>query len=936
MHLRTGFVLVLLLAGVSAATPCSATAAEPGRRGVEFFEKKIRPVLVEHCYRCHSAEARKSRGGLQLDSAAGLLKGGDSGPALVPGNPGKSLVLKALRHDGGLKMPSEEKKLPEAVLADFEAWIAMGAPDPRQAKPVAGKAIDFAAARRFWAFQRPVLHAAPKVKDADRVTNEIDAFLLAELEKRGLRPLPDAGKRELIRRATFDLIGLPPTPEEVAEFERDDSPNAFARVVERLLASPHYGERWGRYWLDVSRYADDKALAFPTPWPHAYRYRDWVVRAFNEKMPYDRFLRLQLAGDLVPGEETDGGDLMQRLVGLGFQGLGAEYHKGSVPAQVMADELDDRIDTLTRGLLGLTVACARCHDHKFDPIPTRDYYSLAAAYNGATWNVLTISPPAEVSRYQAWQKDGKEIEARIGRWTDQQKAAILEPELRATGRYLLAAWRLRGLNKRGGTTPVADFARQEKLEARFLGRWVAWIDAMKSKAAPGPLADWLKAAEEAEAGARLDRGGQIAVPEQLQQATTALQRAVSAALEEKERLEKASRSGDASKKQPAKPTPQNEALLRALTQGNTSPFFIPPAGLPGFLSPVARQQLDAMQAELQRHRQSAPPAPLLAHGVSGGGNAMRIALRGNVERPGELAPPGFLQILEREPSAPRTRFTRLDLAEAICSPDNPLTARVIVNRVWQHHFGRGLVATASNFGHLGERPTHPELLDTLAVRFVQSGWSLEWLHRELMLSSAYRLSSQHDARNAGVDPDNSYLWRYTPRRLDIEAWRDAILTVSGRLDPTFAGPPGNLAEPNNARRTIYGKVSRLEPDKMLVAFDFPDANVSSERRSVTVVPQQQLFVLNSDFMIASAKSLAQRLEKAAHKPEAPAREAAVTDEERIDLAHRWAFGRPATAAEIRLAIEFLRASSGDRADGLTAWEQYAQAILASNEFVWID
>ncbi|HTU23167.1 MAG TPA: PSD1 and planctomycete cytochrome C domain-containing protein [Gemmataceae bacterium] len=760
--IRRGITAALAL--MELFSVAAAHAGDPDRRGVDFFENKVRPVLVEHCYRCHSDEAKKVRGGLRLDSAAGLLKGGDSGPAIVPGEPARSLLLKALRHEGELKMPSETKKLPAAVLADFETWIKMGAPDPRQGKPTAKSAINLEESRKFWAFQHPVARPTPTVKDLRWVANEIDAFVLAEQERRGLRRVRPAGKRELIRRATFDLIGLPPTPEEIEAFEKDPSPDAFARVVDRLLASPHYGERWGRYWLDLARYADDKALAFPTPWPHAYRYRDWVVRAFNEDMPYDRFLRLQLAGDLIP--ENEDGDRERKLVALGFQGLGAEYHKGSVPEQVKADELDDRIDTLTRGLLGLTVACARCHDHKYDPIPTRDYYSLAAAYNGAAWNVLTLSPPAEVARYKAWEKTGKEIEARIRKWRKQH---------------------------------------------------------------------------------------------------------------------------------------------------------------PGSLSPEARKPLDAMQAELQRHRQSTPPALVQTHGVSGGGGAMRVALRGNVKRLGEPAPPGFLRILESKPAPSRTRFTRLDLAEAICSPDNPLTARVIVNRVWQHHFGRGIVSTASNFGKLGDRPTHPRLLDNLAVHFVQSGWSIKWLHRRMMLSSAYRLSAEHDAGNAAIDPDNAYLWRHTPQRLDIEAWRDAILAVSGQLDRTFGGPPVSLAEPGHVRRTLYGKVSRLEPDKMLVAFDFPDANVSSARRSVTVVPQQQLFVLNSEFMIASAKALAQRLEKAADK-----------DEERIALAHRWAFGRTATESEIKLALEFLRSAAAGPDDKLTAWQQLAQAILASNELVWID
>jgi hypothetical protein len=526
-----------------------------------------------------------------------------------------------------------------------------------------------------------------------------------------------------------------------------------------------------------------------------------------------------------------------------------------------------------------------------------------------------------VARYQAWEKVGKEIEARIGRWNEQQSSAILQPAIHASGKYLLAAWRFRMLRKKGIAVREGDLARREKLHAHFLARSVVWLEAVKSKAAPNLLAEWLKATEEAQIQAERE-DGELAIPETLQQATDKLQQAISAALKEKECVARA--STESSTKKSIKPTPQNEALLQSLTQGKTAPFVLGPMDLPGLVSPDARQQLDALQAELQRHRQSAPPALVLAHGVSGGGAAMRIARRGNVNRLGELAPPGFLRVLESKPRPSRARFTRLDLAAAVCSPDNPLTARVIVNRIWQYHFGRGIVATSSNFGKLGDRPTHPQLLDNLAVRFMQSGWSIKGLHRQMMLSSVYQLSSAHDASNAAIDPDNAYLWRHAPRRLDIEAWRDAILAVSGRLDRTVAGPPRDLADPGHVRRTLYGNVSRREPDKMLVAFDFPDANVSSARRAVTVVPQQQLFVLNSNFMIASAKAMAHRLKKAA-----------VKDEERIALLHLWAFGRAATEAEIRLALEFLRAATGPD-DKQTAWEQYTQAILASNEFVWID
>jgi Protein of unknown function (DUF1553)/Protein of unknown function (DUF1549)/Planctomycete cytochrome C len=752
----------------------------PDAKGVEFFETKIRPVLVEHCYKCHSEEARKKRklkGDLLLDSRAGMLAGGDKGPAFVAGKPDESLLIKAIRHEGELRMP-RDGKLPAAVIADFETWVKMGAPDPRTGKTVAAKEIDWSKARQFWAFQPPAKSPLPKVKDTAWPTRDIDHFILAELEKRQLKAVGPAERRDLLRRATFGLTGLPPTLQEMDDFLKDDSADAFAKVVDRLLVSPDYGERWARYWLDVSRYAEDKALAFVNTRPHAYRYRDWVVQALNSDMPYDRFVRLQIAGDLVKDAEPDP---FIKLAGLGFQGLGAEYHRGSVTAQVIADELDDRIDTLTRGLLGLTVACARCHDHKYDPIPTRDYYSLAAAYNGSNLDMTPLADAKTVEHFRAWEKKVKEAEARV-------KTA------------------------------------------------------------------------------------------------------------EKERK----------KSKPAED---------------------------------AQKNYDACKAELDRLRKEAPAPLPMVHAITGGGTPMRVYKGGNVERVGEPAPPGYLRVLSPRPGTsgrgvggegpegkPTDKFTRLELAEIIASPKNPLTARVIVNRVWQYHFGRGIVGTPSNFGQLGDRPTHPELLDTLAVSFIENGWSLRWLHREIMLSRAYQLASTSVPANAEKDPENQYLWRHTPRRLDFEAWRDSWLAVSGRLDRKRGGPSLDLNKADNVRRTLYAKISRVEPNALMTMFDFPDSNVTSARRTVTTVPQQQLFVLNSDFTIQTAKAFANRLEKAVK-----------TEPDRINLAFRLAYGREPSDAERRASTEFLREAGTPRpGDRLTAWEQYAQAVLASNEFLWVD
>ena len=937
IHPENHVLLMGLLVLLALAAP--SFAAEPNAADIAFFEKKIRPVLVEHCYQCHSEEAQKNRklkGELRLDTRKGLLKGGESGAAIVPGKTDEGLLLSALRYDD-LEMPPKGK-LSAVVIADFEKWIRLGAPDPRNDASNSPPAIDWEKSRKYWAFQQPTEHAAPKVKDASWPKNDIDRFVLAELEKRRLKPVRAANKRELIRRATFDLTGLPPTTEEIEAFEKDGSPGAFEKIVDRLLKSPHYGERWGRYWLDVARYADDKALAYANPWPHAWRYRDWVVKALNDDMPYDRFVRLQLAGDLLTEPKTD---YTLRLAGLGFQGLGAFYHKGSVAEQVKADELDDRIDTLSRGLLGLTVGCARCHDHKYDPIPTRDYYSLASAYNGAQWNEIAMASPEVIARYNEGQRRIKEQGEMIRQWLGDIGRREGRKQFGNISQYMQVAWRMNVLQAKGVKTSDEEIAQREKLHPYFVNRFRTFLKPQAKgeaiKRFP-QLKEWI---EHDAKDQKIARYEETRVPDAIRQIADQLQKLAETSLQERQRLNSeyekavAQAKSDEEKKTIKRQllAKKHEQFLKNIWLDAVGPLHAADGNTERqLLSEQEKPQLVAMRAELGKRKQSASPKYPIVHGVSGGGAAMPIYIRGNVKRKGDSAQAGFLQILRRadksndnnEPSS--QKFTRLDLANAICSPKNPLTARVIVNRVWQHHFGRGIVATASNFGLTGDRPTHPELLDTLAVLFMESGWSLKWLHRELMLSSVYQLSADRDAHNVVDDPGNSLLWRFTPRRLGVEAWRDAILAVSGRLNRTIGGPAISLTEMSHVRRTLYGMVSRRDPDKMLIAFDFPDANVSSARRDVTTVPQQQLFVLNSDFMIQSAQALAARLEKSAS-----------TDEQRIALAYRWAYARAATADEIQFSLKFLKIAAENRGeDQLSAWGQLAQAILAANEFTWID
>ncbi len=907
--------LLLSVLAVILSSTGAARCAEPDPKALEFFEKKIRPVFVEHCYSCHSQQAKKDKklkGKLYLDSAGGILAGGESGAIIVSGKPRESLLMKALRQDTELKMPPSDK-LAQSALADVETWIKMGAamPADRQAGNQQAS-FDWDKARQFWAFQPPKKYSAPKVKDEHWSKREIDNFVLAELEKRGLKPNKPASKREWIRRATFDLIGLPPTPEEIDAFLKDESPQAFAKVVDRLLASPHYGERWGRYWLDVVRYADDKALAIAKASPFAFRYRDWVIAAFNQDMPYDRFLKLQIAGDLLNEPNIDP---FTKVAGLGFQGLGAEYHKGNFAAQVMADELDDRVDTLSRGLLGLTVACARCHDHKYDPIPTRDYYSLAAAYQGASMSELPVSPPEVVTKYAEWERDTKKQEAEMTQWFADRGNALADSAMQKLDQYLLATYRIRVLRDRKFAHDADAIARDEKLSPYFLNRLLKAMQSGGNSRLPALLTPFHEAAEKTIRTATLS-GTTVNIPDDLRKLASSVQAAV--------------RDIPPEPKEKAGPKKASANLTRkALSASGQMPFFVDPKELPNLLDKAERAQYDDKKAKLEQLKKSPPPAPLKIHGVSGGGQPMRVHIRGRVENLGEDAPPGFLRILQQtstgKPGA-RGSFTRLELASAIATSQNPLTARVYVNRIWQHHFGRGIVGTPSNFGKLGELPTHPELLDSLAVRFIEAGWSTKWLHRELMLSATYLLNSENSPEYAAKDPENQFLWRMPPGRLDIEAWRDSLLAVSGRLDRTLGGPTIELGSPKNVRRTIYATVSRSVPDGTLTAFDFPDANVSSDRRSVTTVPQQQLFVLNSGFMIECARAFAARLESAAKE-----------DGERINLAFQLAYGRLPTEAENKLGLDFLR-SAGEfqKQDKLTPWQQYAQALLGTNEFTWVD
>jgi hypothetical protein len=1044
--------------------PSNAQSADAS--GVTFFEEKIRPVLLQHCYECHSSEAKSIQGGLLLDTREATYRGGDSGPAVVPKEISKSLLIDALRHQS-FEMPPKGK-LPDSVIADFEKWVEMGAPDPRDGGVVA-RSIDFDEARKHWAYQPVARPKLPSIQNGEWPANEIDYFTLARLEELQLQPVAKAGKQELIRRATFDLIGLPPTPEDISAFLEDDSPDAFEKVIDRLLESPHYGERWGRYWLDVARYSEDQAHTFSvTANTSGYRYRDWVIKAFNEDMPYDKFVRMQIAGDLIGPDSNDSYD---HLVALGYFGLGAQYYKNSDAAKAAADELDDRVDTLTSGFLGLTVSCARCHDHKFDPIPTQDYYSLAGIFRSSQLHNAPLCSPAEVDSYQAGQKRLKNAEEAVKAFNTKEKAVVAESKVDEIAKYVETVWRYQAASSNGKAANTAEFSKQANLDEYLLKRWIdfldienkgkvialdawfalkpveAWditaaipqevslianefqayiqelinvrdggsktnlVEAGDSKAKPHRLgsprfvsrnvtkirptvaidvdivgakqlflvvsdagngnrcdhSDWiaptlvgssgeLKLTElkwktlDGFGGGRINRNFEdepLTVDGKEYENGIGVHAPCVIAYDLPEGYERFKAIGgldnsgsdqegcgeDAAvqfcvyTEQPAEgPIGPGKDVL-SIVLGKDGPFSVSDDELERSLDGQKRDELLLLKANIEKAKKSAPSMYAIAHSYTEAkAEDMRVFVRGNPAQQREVAPRRFLRVLEGDDRQQYTQGSgRRELAEAITGRDNPLTSRVMVNRIWQHHFGRGIVGTPSNFGKQGEPPTHPELLDYLASTFVQSGWSVKSMHRKIMRSSTYQLGSFDHKANAQIDADNRFLWRMNRQRLDVEAWRDSLLFVSGRLDKALGGPSTNLVDANNVRRTVYAMISRHELDNLLRMFDFPDANITSAKRSETTVPQQQLFVLNSPFMVEQAKAFVARLQK----------EYPNSDADRIKLAFLLAYGRAPVEREVSIGLAYLSGEK-DPDSTLTLWESYAQALLGSNEFMYLD
>jgi len=831
------FPLTLILATLAAPALPRAADAIPDEQ-VNFFERKIRPVLAEKCYECHSAQAKKLKGGLKLDTKEGTLRGGDNGPAVVPGKLDESLIIKALKWtDKDMQMPPK-KQLSADVIADFEQWVKMGAPDPRGTGAVADadraasswkkKEIDIGEGRKFWAFQPPKPQTPPQVKNTAWPRSDIDRFVLAKIEEKGLQPVADAQKLDLLRRVTFDLTGLPPTPDQIQAFVKDTSPDALGKVVDNLLASDRFGEHWGRHWLDVARYAESSGKDVNVLYPFAWRYRDWVIEAMRKDMPYDEFVKEQIAGDLLPYKDVI--DQSRKIVATGFLAIGTKPHNERNPRQFALEVADEQIDTMSQAMLGITVACARCHDHKFDPIPQKDYYALAGIF-------------------------------------------LSSETLYGTGVGVQNAH----------PSDLIDLGKESALPAGFPS---------------------ISAAQRAQIAQQA---------EQNRQETMELQR----------------------------------ELFTAMRKGDNK-------GAETFKLLAQRQRRGEIGNELARYDEDGT-ARILAMGVYDRkypGNSP-VFTRGDATQPGEQVPRGFVQVMfQKEPPAISKGSGRRELAEWIGSEENPLTARVFVNRAWRWLMGSGIVKTADNFGNMGEKPTHPELLDHLAVKFMRDGWSVKKLVKDIVMSRTYQLSTRHDAKSFTADPDNTLFWRANKRRLEAEQLRDSLLAVGGKLDlyPQEGSPLCRMGEGREGlfrlysgglqqvayTRSVYLPIVRDQLPEALSLFDFADPSLVTGSREETNVPSQGLYLLNNPYVQELSDDFARRVYSSAQDTAA-----------RITNAYWIAFGRPPTAQELQLTRTFFNNYQMDAAKAkaepksgkdisMFAWSAFCQGLMASAEFRYLN
>jgi Protein of unknown function (DUF1549)/Protein of unknown function (DUF1553)/Planctomycete cytochrome C len=907
-------------------------ASSPGQTpGVAYFETKIRPLFASKCQGCHGAAARMA--GLDLSSAAGFQKGADSGPLVSVSDPNESRLMRAIGYEGAIKMPPSGK-LREDEIAALREWVRMGSPWPAETrKPLS----DLNEQRKFWSFQPVHKVAPPEVRNKAWVRSPIDAFILAKLEEKHLQPAPAADKLTLLRRATYDLTGLPPTEIEIRNFLEDNSPEAFARVVDRLIKSPRYGERWGRHWMDVARYADSTGADEDHRYPYAWRYRDYVIEAFNRDEPYDQFVREQIAGDLLPAE--NGADVNVRgIVATGFLALGPKLIAEQDKKKMLYDMVDEEIDVASRAFLGLTIACARCHDHKFDPISTNDYYGLAAilvsskqlAKIEGTVSELYFAPLVSkdvAGRYEAHQIRIKDKQKEIDDLLAEEGARYRDALAPRLADYMLTARRV----YQDGAG-AAEAATERKLDASIVEKWVAYLKPTNERRAHLEL--WYQA----EAAS-----GEAAAGEYQKRfiATATLRREAMAKWKQESLAAKA-----AGKEAP--PAPKFPAGVdRFFTEVafGKGPFALPEKDRDKVISENGRTRLAPLEGDLKNLKTSGPPEPPLACALSEGTVIdQKVFIRGNPENQGEAAPKRFPLILASIRQAPIAKGSgRRELADWLAGVTNPLPARVMANRIWEWHFGEGIVRTPSNFGKMGERPTHPELLDYLAARFVEGGWSVKSMHRMLMLSSAYQMSSAPSPEALSGDADDSLLSRFPQRRLEVEEIRDSLLALDGSLDLTMGGALQSghgtdkefsdermsLNPDQSKRRTVYLPLRRSNLPSVLTLFDFGDATSPGEGRSQTNVAPQALYMMNSEFVARQAGSLAKELLS----------DVALDDAGRIRQAYYRAQSRPPQEEEVRSALEYIRHFPGKHntpeQGRMLAWTSFCRTLVASNDFLYV-
>lgn len=890
----------------------------------EFFERSVRPVLVSHCYKCHSAASDRIKGGLRLDTKEATLKGGETGPAVVPGRPDSSLLIKAIRYaDPDLQMPPNGEKLQERDIAALEQWVRMGAPDPREGS--AG-AHDYASEREkaenHWAFQPIFPPEPPQVADTNNwVQSPIDQYILAELYEYKLLPSPRADKTTLIRRATFDLTGLPPSLAELDAFLADDSPKAFEKVVDRLLDSPRYGERWGRYWLDLARYADTKGSGGGDPrYIYAYTYRDYVIRAFNEDLPYDQFIKEQIAADKIPNAPKGS------LAALGFLTLGNRFDNRQ------DDIIDDRIGVVGKATMGLSVTCARCHDHKFDPIPAIDYYS----WHGIFASSMEPDELPEIDSGDGGRESvafASELKKKTEELADLKKNSRLQTRknlISRSGDFLFALAELEHSTNTGNLRN--NFLDSRGLNRRMAAGWDKAIKAAREKHDPilAPIAELSKfPTNEFAARAPVIFAKYRGDDKKLNPNVTRLLSPTPTSLKQlaaryqilfadvASRWDSAARNGKEEDKIALSDPAMEE--IRQMFVKSASPVDVTDRILDDIVNNDnrIRDRVRNMEREINDLKATHPGAPRRAHALVDRRDPRdsHVYQRGNSGSRGEVAPRRFLKILS---SDDRPVFHngsgRLELAQAIVSEENPLTPRVMVNRIWQGHFGEGIVRTVDDFGLRSQPPTHPKLLDYLAWTFLEDKWSIKKMHRRIMLSSVYQQSSDDNPRFAQIDPESRWHWRFNRRRLDFESLRDTILFIGGRLDTNMGGPSVRLdGIPFPERRSVYGFIDRATVPTMMRAFDFPHPDLSTGKRDITTVPQQALFLMNSPLVIQQAKNLVRR----------PDFTAARNNEEKVKLLYRVIYNRQPTASEMRLSLEYLEIEPRmpkSQITGETPWE----------------